>query len=173
MKALFACLLLLGGPLAAQEMSCPMHQQHADAASHQAAVEQHGDQGMGFSHDKTTHHFLLYPDGGAIEVTANDRADSESVQQIRAHLTHISTMFAQGDFSIPMFVHSQVPPGVPILQKQRADITYSFEELPAGGGVRIQSSNAEAIQAIHEFLRFQIEDHHTQDSAKISSPSAP
>jgi hypothetical protein len=173
MKTMFAFLLLLAWPLAAQEMSCPMHNQHTNAsASHQADVEQHGDQAMGFSHDKTTHHFLLYPDGGAIDVTANDRADSESIRQIRAHLTHIAMMFSDGDFSTPMFVHSQVPPGVPTMQRERTDITYTFEELPAGGGVRIKSSNVEAVKAVHEFLRFQIEDHHTGDTADISSASA-
>jgi hypothetical protein len=149
-----------------------MHEQHANAlARHQADVGQHGDEAMGFSHHKTTHHFLLYPDGGAIEVTANDRADSESVKAIRAHLTHIAVMFSDGDFSTPMFVHSQTPPGVPIMQKQRADITYTFGELPAGGELRIKSRNVEAVRAVHEFLRFQIEDHHTGDPADTGPPS--
>jgi hypothetical protein len=170
MKTMFAFLLLFTAALAAQEMSCPMHKQHTNG-THQADVEQHGDEAMGFSHDKTTHHFLMYPDGGAIEVTANDSADSESVQEIRAHLTHITAMFSSGNFSMPMFVHSQVPPGVPIMQQERADITYTYEELPAGGEVRIKSSNAEAVKAVHEFLRFQIQDHHTGDSTAIT-PSA-
>jgi hypothetical protein len=169
MNTMFAFLLLFAAPLAAQEMSCPMHKQHTNAsASHQTDVEQHGDEAMGFSHDKATHHFLLYSDGGAITVTANDRADSESVQQIRTHLAHIATMFSDGNFSTPMFVHSQIPPGVPTMQKESADISYTFEELPAGGNVRIQSSNAEAVKAVHEFLRFQIEDHHTGDSADVA-----
>jgi hypothetical protein len=80
---------------------------------HQADVEKHGDEAMGFPHDKTTHHFLLYSDGGAIEVTVNDNKDSQNLQAIRSHLTHIVTMFSNGEFSIPMFVHDQVPPGVP------------------------------------------------------------
>jgi len=170
MKTMFAFLLSFAAPLAAQEMSCPMQKQHTNAsASHQAEVEQHGDEAMGFSHDRTTHHFLLYLDGGAIAVTANDRADSESVQEIRTHLTHIATMFSDGNFAVPMLVHSQVPPGVPTMQKERADITYTFEELPAGGTVRIKSSNAEAVRAVHEFLRFQIEDHHTGDSVDVTN----
>lgn len=171
MKTIFAFLLLFAMPLAAQEMSCPMHMQHTNTSdSHRAGVEQHGDEAMGFSHDKTTHHFLLFPDGGAIEVTANDKTDSESVQQVRAHLTHIAVMFSDGNFSTPMFVHSQIPPGVPVMQKERTDITYTLEALPAGGAVRIRSSNVEAVQAIHEFLRFQIEDHHTGDSTDASTP---
>jgi len=32
---------------------------------------------MGFSHDKTTHHFRLYADSGAIEVNVDDSKDSQ------------------------------------------------------------------------------------------------
>jgi hypothetical protein len=71
---------------------------------------------MGFRHDKTTHHFRLYSDGGAIEVIVNDSKDSQNVQAIRSHLTHIVTMFSNGEFSIPMFVHDQMPPGVPVMK---------------------------------------------------------
>lgn len=171
MKTMFLAVVLSAMPMTGQEMSCPMHSQHASAsASHQAEVEQHGDEAMGFRHDKTTHHFLLFPDGGAIQVTADDSADAASVQQIRAHLTHIAMMFSEGNFSAPMFIHSQVPPGVPTMQKDRAEISYTYEELTAGGSVRIKSTNGDAVKAVHEFLRFQIEDHHTGDSAEVSSP---
>jgi hypothetical protein len=105
-------------PLAAQDIqSCPMHKEHLkEASQHQADVEKHGDEAMGFSHDKTTHHFRLYSDGGAIEVTVNDTKDSRNMQAIRSHLTHIVTMFSNGEFSIPMFVHDQMPPGVPVMK---------------------------------------------------------
>jgi hypothetical protein len=37
-----------------------------------------------------------------------------------------------------MFVHDQVPPGVPVMKEKRTEISYSFEELPqvAGCGLR-------------------------------------
>ncbi len=76
-------------------------------------------------------------------------------------------MFSNGEFSIPMFVHDQVPPGVRVLKEKRADISYGFEELPAGGSVRIKTTNPDALKAVHEFLRFQIEDHHTGDTTEI------
>lgn len=166
MKILITILLFGGLRLAAQDMqSCPMHKEHMKATSqHQADVEKHGDEAMGFTHDKTTHHFRLYSDGGAIEVTANDSKDSQNMQAIRSHLTHIATMFANGEFSIPMFVHDQVPPGVPVMTDKREKISYTFEELPTGGRVRIKTANADALKAIHDFLRFQIEDHHTRDT---------
>ena len=51
---------------------------------------------MGFSHEQTTHHFRLYADWSAIEMTANDPKDTESSDQIRMHLAHIAGMFAAG-----------------------------------------------------------------------------
>jgi len=171
MKTLIALLLFGGLQLAAQDMqSCPMHKEHMKVASqHQADVEKHGDEAMGFPHDRTTHHFRLYSDGGAIEVTANDSKDSQNMQAIRSHLTHIATMFSNGEFSIPMFVHDQVPPGVPVMKDKHAEISYSFEGLPVGGRVRIKTTNPDALKAIHQFLRFQIEDHHTGDTTEIGS----
>jgi hypothetical protein len=171
MKTLIALLLFSGLQLAAQDMqSCPMHKEQMKAGSqHQADVEKHGDEAMGFPHDKTTHHFRLYSDGGAIEVTVNDTKDSENMQAIRSHLIHIVTMFSEGDFSIPMFVHDQVPPGVLVMKEKRAEISYGFEDLPTGGGVRIKTANPDALKAIQDFLRFQIVDHHTGDTTDIGS----
>jgi hypothetical protein len=60
---------------------------------HHAKVAERGDHVMGFDHTKTTHHFRLLPAGGAIEVSANDAADTESRDAIRGHLSHIATMF--------------------------------------------------------------------------------
>jgi|SRR5215469_16202749 len=75
---------------------CPMHGD--------TAMKARGDQGMGFSQDKTTHHFRLSADGGSIEVSANDPQDNVSRDQIRMHLRHIAKMFQEGNFEIPVFV---------------------------------------------------------------------
>jgi hypothetical protein len=128
---------------------------------HHNAIEKRGDHVMGFSHEKTTHHFRLYADGGAIEVTANDAKDTESRDQIRLHLSHIAVMFAAGNFQAPMLIHDQVPPGVPTLR--RLKVSYRFEEIPDGGRVRIATKNQEALSAVHQFLQFQISDHRTGD----------
>jgi hypothetical protein len=171
MKTVIAFLMFAVLQLAAQDIqSCPMHKEHMkEAAQHQADVEKHGDEAMGFPHDKTSHHFRLYSDGGAIEVTVNDSKDSQNMQKIRSHLTHIVSMFSNGEFSIPMFVHDQVPPSVPVMKEKHAEMSYTFEELPAGGTVRIRTANRDALKAIHEFLRFQIVDHHTGDTTDIGS----
>ena len=172
MKLIVTLLLFAGLELLAQDMqSCPMHKDHMNEASqHQAELEKRGGEAMGFPHDKTTHHFRLYSDGGAVEVTADDKNDSSNVEAIRSHLTHIVTMFSNADFWLPMFIHDQVPPGVPVMKEKRAEIAYSFETLSAGGRVRIKTTNLQALEAVHSFLRFQIQDHHTGDSGDISQP---
>jgi hypothetical protein len=122
---------------------------------------------MGFSHEKTTHHFRLYKDGGAIEVTANDAKDTASRDQIQMHLGHIAKMFAGGDFNAPMLVHDKTPPGVPALERLKAEVKYEYQKTDRGATVRITTSNAEALKAAHEFLKFQIEDHRTGDSTDV------
>ena len=130
-------------------------------------VNRRGDEAMGFSHAKTTHHFLLKSDGGVIQVEANDAGDSASRDQIRQHLKHIAEKFSEGDFAAPMYIHSQTPPGAPTMKRLKAEIKYQFEESERGGRVRISTDDTEAIKAIHEFLRFQIKDHQTGDSGEI------
>lgn len=158
-------VIILSALMQVGTQDCPMHQEHTGPASqHQSDVEKHGDQAMGFPHDKTTHHFRLYSDGGAIEVTANDNSDATNIQAIRSHLEHIAGLFSDGNFSIPMFVHDQVPPGVAIMKEKRDQISYVYEKIESGARVRIKTTNEETLKAVHDFLRFQIEDHHTGDS---------
>jgi hypothetical protein len=135
---------------------CPMHDAHAQ-------MNERGDHAMGFSQTASTHHFLLKPDGGVIQVEANDPKDTSSRDNIRMHLGHIAKMFADGDFNIPMFVHDTVPPGVPEMKELQKRIHYTFEETPNGGRVIITTVDKTAIDAVHRFLRFQIQEHHTGD----------
>ena len=150
--------------------SCPMHQQHmmqkADAAHHHG-VESRGDEAMGFSHEKTTHHFRLLRDGGAIEVEANDPKDAANRDQIRTHLSQIAEMFAAGNFETPLFIHGETPTGVADMKRLREAIGYRFETTAQGGRVRITARSPEAIQAVHEFLKFQITDHQTGDPLTV------
>jgi len=68
---------------------------------------------MGFSHEKKTHHFRLFSDGGAIEVTVNSPQDTESRDQIRKHLGHIAQMFSNGIFDAPMLTPEKLRPEFP------------------------------------------------------------
>ena len=173
--ALGLALLLLGSPIFAQETKpadsmkdCPMHAQHMAQQSHHATLESHGDQAMGFPHNKTTHHFRLVSNGGAIEVSANDPNDKANTEAIRSHLSQIVKMFGDGDFSAPMFTHDTVPPGVTTMKLMKSSIRYVYEELPSGGRVRIQSVDLIAVASIHDFLRFQITEHQTGDSVEVA-----
>ena len=93
-----------------QEKPAPREKPAATDEHHQGVAER-GDHVMGFSHDKTAHHFRLYAHGGAIEVEANDAQDTASRDAIRSHFAHIAKMFAAGDFAAPMLIHAQNPPG--------------------------------------------------------------
>ena len=173
-KAKYQIALLLGSMLAAPIWAAGGQHPPAQEHSHQhdgsraAGVNERGDHAMGFSHEKTTHHFRLTTDGGVIEVTANDPKDVASRDMIRMHLAHIAKLFKEGDFSKPMFTHGEVPSGVPALQRLKGEISYTFDPVERGGKVIISTSNAEAIRAAQEFLRYQINDHKTGDSLEVS-----
>ncbi len=159
--------LMLPMVLTARTQQPPdQHHNHHDK-QHVDGVNERGDHAMGFSHEKTTHHFHLTAGGGAIEVTANDSHDAASQAQIRVHLSHIAKLFKEGDFSTPMFIHDEAPAGVPTMKRLKADISYTFERIEFGARVRIATANAEALEAIHEFLRYQIKDHQTGDSLEV------
>ena len=139
---------------------CPLHAAHTQ-------MNERGEKGMGFSQTATTHHFFLNSNGGVIQVEAKDSADTANRNEIRVHLGHIAKAFQSGDFDIPMLVHDTVPPGVPEMKRLQKNIQYSFEETPDGGRVVISSANKEALEAIHRFLRFQIEEHKTGDPVDV------
>jgi hypothetical protein len=150
------------------EPSCHDHGKKG-GSDHHAKVDECGDHVMGFDHSKTTHHFRLLRSGGSIEVSANDRQDTESRDAIRTHLGHIAEIFAEGNFEAPMLIHDRVPAGVPTMKDRRSRIEWKFEEIPDGGRVRITTKDPQALAAIHEFLRFQISDHRTGDLTGISA----
>ena len=126
------------------------------------AMEHRGDAVMGFSHEATTHAFKVYDDGGAIEVAANDPKDVKSIEAIRAHLREIAKAFAKGDFAKPKAIHEELPDGAAEMRELRAAIKYDFAETERGGRVRITTSDAKALDAVHRFLKFQIREHHTE-----------
>lgn len=172
------------------EMSCPMMQDMADKnKSHKDCplmkknesqtsemkiynqnntdrrkmVMERGAKEMGFSQTATTHHFLIMKDGGAIQVEVNNAKDAYNLARIRTHLIEIAGEFQNGIFSTPFAVHGQVPPGVPEMDNLKNEIRYSYEETKKGARVRITTTNPKALEAIHKFLKFQIEEHHTGD----------
>ena len=140
-------VLALAGPAAAQ-------MQHD-----KAAMDHRGHQAMGWDQSKATHTFSPAPDGGRIEVAANDTTDTVTIAAIRSHLNDIAKAFKAGDFDKPMFIHDQTPPGVPEMKRMKAAITYTYADTPRGGRVTIQSADASAVEAVHAFLEFQKKEH--------------
>ncbi len=134
--------------------------QHSDMNSR-------GEHVMGFSQEKTTHHFELTYDGGVIDVRANDAQDIDSRDQIRTHFHHIAQMFADGNFNAPMLVHGRNVPGTAVMTQLKDQLHWKFEETPRGARLLIAADNKPALDALHEFLRFQIEDHKTGDCTAV------
>jgi hypothetical protein len=138
---------------------CPM----AGAREHRAGVDHRHDEATGVGHDASEHHFVLAGDGGSIRLEVKDAADTMGRDRIREHLRQIARAFADGDFSLPRRIHDQAPPGVDVMTARRAEIRYAYAPTARGGLVTISTRDAQALTAIHAFLRFQISDHGTGD----------
>jgi hypothetical protein len=123
-----------------------------------SAIQERGRVAMGVDQYTSTHLFDALPDGGRIELQ-RDMDDLGGVATIRQHLQEITAAFQAGDFRIPGFVHAQDVPGTAVMAQKKDRIRYTYSELPRGGQVQITTTDAEALQAIHEFLAFQRHDH--------------
>ena len=145
----------------------PQQGQPHDHDAHHRDMLTRGAQAMGFDQDRTVHHFLLYPDGGAIQVTVKEASDQANLQAIRRHLPAIAALFTVGDFGEPALTHAQQVPGTADMTRLKDRITYQYEETPTGGRVRIVTRDAAALAAVHAFVHFQIEDHRTDDSGVV------
>jgi hypothetical protein len=155
-------LLLIVVALASSAVAQHEHHDHD-------AMNARGEKAMGFSQTATTHHFTLLPDGGFVQVQANDAKDAENRDHIRMHLQMQSKRFAAGDFSNSEMTHARVLPGTPQMQTLKSAITYKYEEIERGARLRITSKDAAAVAAIHDFLKFQIEDHKTGDPTSVKA----
>jgi hypothetical protein len=68
-----------------------------------------------------------------------------------------------------MLVHEKTPPGSEVMQKLKGEITYEYKETDRGALIQISTSNTQALQAIHKFLKFQIKEHMTGDPLEVKS----
>jgi hypothetical protein len=155
---LFLPAAVAAGP-AADHASCPM----APSDAHRAQVDHRHDEATGVGHEGVVHHFTLAKDGGAIHLEVTDPSRTEARDRIRTHLQMIARSFAAGDFALPMLIHDQVPPGVEVMKKRKDLIHYSYTPSDNGGVVTMSTQDPGALEAVHEFLRFQIRDHGTND----------
>jgi hypothetical protein len=166
--AVVAAAAWLSTPAGAQQPS-----QGPDHDAHHRDILTRGAQAMGFDQERTVHHFLLYEDGGVIDVAVKEASDHANLHAVREHLQQIAGLFKAGDFGKPAVTHAQQVPGTADMTRLKDRITYQYEETPLGGRVRIVTRDAAALAAVHAFLHFQIEDHQTEDSGVVRQPSAP
>ncbi len=151
------CILFLSMPAA------PVARQ-----DHHASTDRRAAGVMGFDQERTTHHFLLFNDGGAIDVSVKRASDTKNLDAIRSHLPHIAQMFGSGNFDAPMLVHDSANvPGTKAMAARKNAIRYEYADTPNGGRVNIITSDAEARDAVHAFLRFQIAEHKTGDPVTV------
>jgi hypothetical protein len=68
-----------------------------------------------------------------------------------------------------MLVHAETPPGVEVMRKLKTEITYRYKETDRGAMVQISTKNPDALNAVHEFLRYQIKEHMTGDPLDVKS----
>ncbi|MEO8678907.1 MAG: hypothetical protein ABI665_07670 [Vicinamibacterales bacterium] len=142
------------------------HEEHQKQMAKDAELAKRGADAMGFDQALTTHHFILAADGGSIEVTVKNASDTTNLDAIRTHLKEIAGQFAAGDFGKPLMTHGEAPDGVAAMVANKSAISYGFESLPTGGRVRLRTTDAAALDAVHKFLQYQIREHKTGDSLK-------
>jgi len=153
--------------------TCPMHAEHmkqkaqADGSAEHGKDVDHRHDAFGMAHTASTHSFRLFADGGAIELRANAADDTATLTAIRNHLREIVEEFNAADFKTPAFVHGYTPAGVETMARLRGDISYEYQQLPAGGRIRITTKSADALAAVHDFLRFQVTEHRTKNTGKV------
>lgn len=164
MRAIWMPCLAVAAAVAAagaEDHACPMM---AKKTQHQAAVDHRHEATTHVASASSVHHFGLAEDGGSIRLEATSDDDAETRDRVRTHLQHIARAFADGDFAMPAAIHDRVPPGVETMKARRDAIRYAYAESPRGAVVTIATKDAQALAAVHAFLRFQIEDHATGDT---------
>lgn len=159
MRGLVAVVLLSGSachtPPAAQVARGTL-----PADSGFVGVQRRGAVVMGVDQSTSTHVFEDLADGGRIILDRDDSADTAAITTIRQHMRMIADDFGAGNFSRPLSVHAQEVPGTDVMAARRARITYLTVDRPRGSEVRIRTTDADAIVAIHRFLAFQRSEHH-------------
>lgn len=125
----------------------------------QADVAERGAEVMPFDLDATTHRFTKAPDGGVQTVTADEPTDQTQIGLIREHLLAERDNFRRGDFDDPARIHGMDMPGVAELSAGYQRITVSYSEVPAGAELTYTTSEADLVEAIHDWFDRQVMDH--------------
>jgi hypothetical protein len=117
-----------------------------------------------FDKTRTKLHFELLPNGGAIDLTAKSPPNAKTEEELQALAQYISASLASGNFALQIFVEPVAPPNLPQLTKHKDDFAYQIEKVANTTRIRIATTDMVALQALHDFLRFEIVAHKTGDS---------
>jgi hypothetical protein len=134
------------------------------------ATQSRGQAVMGVDQYTSAHIFEDLSDGGRIVLERDDPRDTAGIAIVREHMRGIASAFRAGDFAQPFQVHAQSVPGTGVMAARRNMIRYDAVDRPRGGEVRLHSSDAAAIAAIHAFLAFQRGAHHAAGHEGIAQP---
>ena len=128
-------------------------------------------------HTKAIHRFQLFQDGGAIEVSVKDTKDHAALEAIRQHLAafgrdahgpgHATQAHDATRTHIRPAGHDEAHARIGALSHLEEKISYKYSETDRGARVLIQTTDHEALTAIHAFLKAQIQHHRTGDSDTI------
>ena len=153
-------LMIVASTLQAQDTG-GMDHAHMDHADHAfQALQQRGGVFMGVDQTRSAHRFDSLDDGGRIELVSLT-GDSADVAAIRRHFRTIADQFRQGDFRTPFAVHAEAVPGTDVMRQRREKISYQMSEVPRGAALRLLTRDPGAIDAIHRFMAYQRQEHHS------------
>jgi hypothetical protein len=123
-----------------------------------------------YDRDRVVHHFYLSPDGGIMTLAVKDAADTETRKAVRAYVQRVSQLIVVGNLDRLREQFGQGMPGLDRIAEARArkaTITVRSSTPDEGSHIVFTSADPGALQGLHEFLRFQIEDLKTGDSKEV------
>ena len=126
-----------------------------------------------YDRDRVVHHFYLYPDGGSMTLSVKDPSDTETRKAVRAYVQRVSQLIVFGNLDRPREQFGQGIPGLDRIadaRARKATITVRSSAPDEGSHIVFATADPGALQGLHEFLRFQIEDLKTGDSKEVWDP---
>ncbi len=122
---------------------------------------------VGFDSERVQRHFYVLKNGGAIEVLANDANDAATIKAIQSYLKKESELYTKGNFENASAMYGKAPDGTITLKKLRDDVSFVMVPEENGAVLRMLTVNPQAKNAIHDYLKYQI------DQLKTGDPTAP
>jgi hypothetical protein len=134
-----------------------IHSQDQSVAS--TSMLERGAVAMGFNQSKISHQFKSTPTGGEILITALNNSDTETIKQIKKHISIIQKEFSSGNFTKPFYIHAEDVPGTKIMSEKKDFIKYSINEIDNGSTLTLETKDKELVDAIQQFMVFQGTEH--------------